>query len=71
LTALITTLTDELAALDVEIATTLVQDAAWAEAAARLQTITGGGLITTAWLLTATLNFTLCPIPETATAYAA
>jgi transposase len=48
----------------------LQQDNAWAEAAARLQTITGVGLITTAWLLTATLNFSLCPTPEAATAYA-
>jgi transposase len=56
--------------LDAEIAATLVQDAAWAQAATRLQTITGVGLITTAWLLTATLNFTLCPTPEAATAYA-
>ena len=70
LDALITTLTNELAALDAEIAATLVQDDAWAEAAARLQTITGVGLITTAWLLAATLNFTLCPTPEAATAYA-
>ncbi len=70
LDTLIATLTGELTALDAEIAATLVQDDAWAEAAARLQTITGVGLITTAWLLTATLNFTLCPTPEAATAYA-
>ncbi len=70
LDTLIATLTAELAALDAEIATTLVQDDAWAEAAARLQTITGVGMITTAWLLTATLNFTRCPTPEAATAYA-
>jgi transposase len=70
LESLIATLTTELAALDADIAATLVQDDAWAEAAARLQTITGVGVITTAWLLTATLNFTLCPTPEAATAYA-
>jgi transposase len=70
LDALIATLTNELAALDREIAATLQQDDAWAKAAARLQTITGVGVITTAWLLTATLNFTLCPTPEAATAYA-
>jgi len=70
LDALIATLTTELAALDAEIAATLGQDSAWADAAARLQTVTGIGLITTAWLLTATLNFTLCPTPEAATAYA-
>ncbi len=67
---LIATLTDELRTLDAEIGVTMQQDTAWAEAAARLQTITGVGLITTAWLLTATLNFTLCPTPEAATAYA-
>ncbi len=67
--SLIATLTAELAALDAEIAVTLVQDTAWADAAARLQTITGVGVITTAWLLTATLNFTLCPTPEAAAAY--
>jgi hypothetical protein len=53
LATLIATLTHELAALDADIASTLVQDAAWDEAAARLQTITGVGVITTAWLLTA------------------
>jgi transposase len=70
LVELITTFTDELVALDAEIATTLVQDDTWAEAAAHLQIITGVGVITTAWLLTATLNFKLCPTPEAATAYA-
>ena len=69
LVALIATFTEEVAALDAEIAATLVLDDTWAEAAARLQTITGVGLITTAWLLTATLNVTLCPTPEAATAY--
>ncbi len=68
--SLVATLTAELAALDAEIAATLEQDTAWAAAAARLQTITGVGVITTAWLLTATLNFTLCPTPEAAAAYA-
>lgn len=70
LEALIATLTDDLAAVDAEIVAAMQQDAAWAAAAARLQTITGIGVITTAWLLTATLNFTLCPTPEAATAYA-
>ncbi len=70
LAALIATFTSELVALDAEIAATLVQDDAWAEAAARLQTITGIGVITTAWLLTATLNVTLCRSPEALTAYA-
>ena len=38
--------------------------------AALLLTIPGVGLLTTAWLLVATLNFTLCPTPEAAAAYA-
>lgn len=39
-------------------------------ASVRLQTIPGVGIISTAWLLVATLNFTLCPTPEALTAYA-
>jgi hypothetical protein len=39
------------------------QDAAWSTGLAQLQTITGVGSLTTAWLLTATLNFTLYPKP--------
>jgi transposase len=70
LESLIATLTQEVTALDADIAATMQHDDAWAEAAARLQTITGVGVITTAWLLTATLNFTLCPTPKAATAYA-
>jgi transposase len=69
LETLIASLTDELTALNAEIAA-MQQDDAWAEAATCLQTITGVGIITTAWLLTATLNFTRCPRPETATACA-
>jgi transposase len=68
--SLIATFTTQIAELEEEIATTLRQDAAWAAAAARLQTITGIGVLTTAWLLVATLNFTLCPSPEALTAYA-
>ncbi len=65
LVGLITTFTNEVVALDADIVSTLVQDDAWAEAATRLQTITGVGIITTA-----TLNFTLCPTPGAATEYA-
>ncbi len=49
-------LTAQLADLDAEIAATIQQDAVWAEAAARLQTIVGIGVLTSAWLLVATLN---------------
>jgi transposase len=68
--SLIATLTAQIGALEAEITTALQQDDAWAAAAARLQTITGIGVLCTAWLLVATLNFTLCPSPEALTAYA-
>jgi len=57
-----------IAQLDREIAT-ILQDGAWAESAALLQTIPGIGPGTTAWLLVATMNFALCPTPEAAVAY--
>lgn len=57
----ITRLEDELA--------TVLRDGAWAESAALLDTITGIGLITTAWLLVGTLNFTACASGEQAAAY--
>jgi len=62
--------TAQLADLDAEIAATIQQDTVWAEAAARLQTIVGIGLLTSAWLLVATLNFTTCPRPQALVAYA-
>lgn len=60
----------QIAELDREIADLLKADPAWSQAAQRLQTIPGVGVITAAWILTATLNFTLCETPEQATAYA-
>lgn len=67
---LIQTLTDQIAAVEAELASAVQQDDAWAAAAARLQTITGIGLLTACWLLVTTLNFTLTPTPEAATSYA-
>jgi transposase len=67
---LIATFTAQITELEAEIALALRQDDAWAAAAARLQTITGIGVLCTAWLLVATLNFTLCPTAEALTAYA-
>jgi len=58
----ITTLEDELA--------TILRDGAWAESADLLGSISGIGLVTTAWLLVATLNFTACSSAESAAAYA-
>ncbi len=68
--SLIASFTAQIGELETELATVLRQDDAWAAAAARLQTITGIGLLSTAWLLVATLNFTLCPTPEALAAYA-
>ncbi len=69
LDAAILDLDGRIASLERELATVLA-DGAWAESATLLQTIPGVGLMTTAWLLVTTLNFTLCATPETAAAYA-
>jgi transposase len=58
----IATLEDELA--------TVLRDGAWAESADLLGSISGIGLVTTAWLLVATLNFTACHSAESAASYA-
>ncbi len=65
---LIRTFNRQIAAIERELTTALQHDEAWAAAAARLQTIPGVGLITTGWLLVATLNFSLCDSPEAAAA---
>lgn len=57
-----------IAQLDNEI-TTCLQDGAWAESAALLQSIPGIGPGTASWLLVATMNFALCATPEAAVAY--
>jgi len=62
-------LDQRLASLDEEIAAVLA-DGAWAASAALLTTIPGIGLVTAAWLLVSTLNFSLCATPEQAVAYA-
>jgi transposase len=68
--ALLETVQDQIGMVDDEITATLNQDAVWAAAAARLQTIIGIGQLTAAWMLTTTLNFTLCSRPEEYTSYA-
>jgi len=67
---LIEILGQQITALDAEVREALAADAAWAASAARLQSIKGVGLITAAWLLVTTLNFTICSTPEAAVAYA-
>ena len=59
----------QLRSLEGEIARVL-REGAWAESASLLSTITGIGLVTTAWLLVATVNFTACRAGEAAAAYA-
>jgi transposase len=66
---LIATIDAHIHDVEAEIASVIQHNAAWAAAAARLQTIPGIGLFTTAWLLVATLNFTLCASPEALVAY--
>lgn len=70
LETLITTLSDEIAVLEAEIAPALAQDTVWAAAAERLQSIPGIGLLTASWLIVLTLNFSLCPSADAAAAYA-
>jgi transposase len=58
----------QVAALEREIAA-LLEDSAWATSASVLRSAPGLGLITTAWLLVGTLNFTIAASPEQLTAY--
>ena len=69
LDGVIADLDQRLASLEGEIAEVL-EDGAWASSAAVLSTIAGIGLVTSAWLLVSTLNFSLCETPEQAAAYA-
>jgi transposase len=57
-----------LTTMEAEIAQVLT-DGAWAESATLLLSITGIGLVTTAWLLVGTQNFTACASAESAAAY--
>mgnify|MGYP002381625166 CR=1 FL=1 len=59
----------QLQSLEREIATVL-QEGAWAETAGLLASISGVGLVTSAWLLVSTVNFTACASAEAAAAYA-
>jgi transposase len=70
LEVLIAPLSAQILEVEAEIAPVLQQDAAWAHAAARLQSIKGIGLLTATWLLVTTLNFSACPTAEAAVAYA-
>ncbi len=62
-------LDERIASLDRELALVLT-NGAWAASAAFLTSAPGIGAITAAWLLVATVNFTLAPSPEALAAYA-
>ena len=66
---LIADLDQRIARLEDELAEVLAEGAC-AASATLLTTIPGIGLVTTAWLLVSTLNFSLCATPEQAAAYA-
>jgi transposase len=63
-------LQEEIRALQQQIARLLDSDHAWHTAAQHLQSIPGVGVITAAYLLTATHNFARCQTPEQAAAFA-
>lgn len=69
LKTLIDTLSSQIKALEAEIALTLQSDAMWPQAAQRLQSIPGIGLLTAAWLLVGTAKFTTCHSPESLVSY--
>lgn len=67
---LLADLTEQIAAVECELAAVTARGDAWAQSVVRLQTIPGVGLVTAAWLVVATANFTACPTVEAATASA-
>jgi transposase len=67
---LIATFDAQISAIEREITQILPQDAGWAANADLLVSIAGIGVLTAAWLLVTTLNFTIGATPEAVTAYA-
>jgi transposase len=68
LDTLIAELDEQVRTLEREIAQVL-RDGGWAASARLVLATPGLGLVTTAWLLIGTLNFTIRPTPEQLTAY--
>lgn len=68
--ALIAHLTGQIPTIDAELAELLKQDPTWGQTLPWLLSIPGIGLLTAAWLMTTTLNFTLCADADHAAAYA-
>jgi len=67
---LIATFSAQIAVIEREVERVLPQDAEWAASATLLLSITGIGVLTAAWLLVTTLNFTIGSSAEALTAYA-
>lgn len=67
---LIATLTEQIKAIEAELAAALAQEATWATNVALLLTIPGIGLLTALWLVVATLNFSGCTRVEELVSYA-
>jgi transposase len=67
---LIADLTAQIAAVERELGEVIAGEEGWAASIVRLQSIPGVGLVTAAWLVVATANFTACRSVEAATAYA-
>jgi transposase len=67
---LVATLDEQLATVEAELTTLVAADSDWATSVRLLQSIPGVGLITAAWVVVATLNFSSCPDAARATAYA-
>jgi transposase len=67
---LLVTFDAQIAAIEREITQVLPQEPAWAASAVLLRSIAGVGLLTAAWLLVGTLNFTIGAGPEALSAYA-
>ena len=67
--ALIADLTRQIKAVERELAEIIATDEAWVASIVRLQSIPGVGLVTAAWLIVATANFTACASVAAATAY--
>jgi transposase len=69
LDTVIATVTAQISQLEQEIADVLA-DGAWARSACLLQSIPGVGMLTAAWLLVTTVNFTVSSTPTGLAAYA-
>jgi transposase len=68
-TALLADLTEQIKAVERELQQLLDSEDEWARSIVRLQSIPGVGLVTAAWLVVATANFTACASVAAATAY--